>query len=190
MKGRLKDLTFGRDGEQIITLTILEDDFRAEFDSLKEHELEITIKRYRKRRSKDANAYCWVLCTKLAEALSNDGQIHTKDEVYRNAIKQVGVFKDFPELEPDAASTLDTVWRALGTGWFTEQVDFNQAGDKVTLRCYYGSSQYNTKCMSRLIDSLVQDCKALGIETMPPAEVERLLSSWHATERKIYENNN
>jgi len=31
---------------------------------------------------------------------------------------------------------------------------------------YYGSSTYDTKQMSALIDSLVQDAQALGIETL------------------------
>ena len=36
---------------------------------------------------------------------------------------------------------------------------------------YYGSSVYDTKQMSALIDHIVQDCKALGIETKTPAEI-------------------
>jgi hypothetical protein len=39
---------------------------------------------------------------------------------------------------------------------------------------YYGSSTYNTAQMSLLIDHLVQDAKALGIETMTPQELEAL----------------
>ena len=43
---------------------------------------------------------------------------------------------------------------------------------------YYGSSTYDTKQMSALIDSLVQEAQALGIETLPPAEIARLNSQW------------
>ena len=32
--------------------------------------------------------------------------------------------------------------------------------------------------MSRLIDSVLEDCRALGIDTMPPAEMESLLGEW------------
>jgi hypothetical protein len=32
--------------------------------------------------------------------------------------------------------------------------------------------------MSRLIDLIVQDCKAVGIETMTPAELSRLCEEW------------
>lgn len=43
---------------------------------------------------------------------------------------------------------------------------------------YYGSSTYNTEQMSRLIDNIVQDCKAVGIETMTPAELAALKDAW------------
>ena len=32
--------------------------------------------------------------------------------------------------------------------------------------------------MSRLIDSVIEDARALGIETMPPAELDALLDEW------------
>jgi hypothetical protein len=32
--------------------------------------------------------------------------------------------------------------------------------------------------MSRLIDAVVEDCKAVGIETMTPAELDALVSRW------------
>lgn len=183
--GRLKDLTYARGGEQILSLAIpREAEIGDAFDELMDVDVDITIVKHRKRRSNDANAYCWVLCTKLAEALSSEGEIHTKDEVYRDAIRAVGVHRDI-EISTDAEKTLMTVWEHYGTGWFAERVDFVKGSeDKVILRLYYGSSQYNTKCMSMLIDNLIQDCKALGIETATPAEIANLMEMWQATERK------
>ena len=43
---------------------------------------------------------------------------------------------------------------------------------------YYGSSTYNTEQMSRLINLVVEDCKAQGVETMTPDEINRMLSLW------------
>jgi hypothetical protein len=43
---------------------------------------------------------------------------------------------------------------------------------------YYGSSEYDTAQMSRLIDRIVEDCKEQGIETMPQAELDSLLTQW------------
>lgn len=60
------------------------------------------------------------------------------------------------------------------TGWFTERVDFTPDGEKEIIRFYYGSSRYNTRQMSRLIDNIVQDCKALSIEVLPPDKLSFL----------------
>ena len=54
MRGRLRDLTFGPNGEQHITVTV-SGDFRGEFDKLKDSEVRVEIKKWREPRSKDAN---------------------------------------------------------------------------------------------------------------------------------------
>lgn len=177
MIGKLKDIVFGRDGEQIVSFTVRAD-YREEFDALKDFDVDIEIKKHRKKRSMDANAYAWVLCGKIANKLADEDVKQTKDTVYREAIRQVGIYRDFENISPADANTLRTAWGMLGTGWITEQVDYSQDGERVTVRCYYGSSQYNTKQMSRLIDSLVQDAKALGIPTETPEQIEQMKSLW------------
>lgn len=123
------------------------------------------IKEHREKRSLDANAYCWVLLDKLADAIRS-----TKEEIYLQKVREIGIFRDFI-LEAAAVKTFRTVWERQGTGWPTEIVDYSRSGDRQVVRAYYGSSQYNTKQMSRLIDSIVQDCKDLGIETLPPEKL-------------------
>lgn len=177
MIGRLKELTFGRNGEQILSVTV-RSDFREMFDSLKDFDIDIEIKKHRQKRSLDANAYCWLLCGKIADKLADDDVKNTKEGVYREAIREIGVYKDFPNMSLADAKTLRTAWGMLGTGWITEQVDYSRDGNNVIVRCYYGSSTYNTKQMSRLIDNLVQDCEALGIPTETPEQIEKIKSLW------------
>lgn len=43
---------------------------------------------------------------------------------------------------------------------------------------YYGSSTYDTAQMSRLINIIVEECKAQGIETRTPDEISKLVSLW------------
>ncbi len=176
MIGHLKDLAFTRNGEQILSVT-LKTDISEMFDELKDYDVDIVIKRHRERRSLDANAYCWVLCGKIAEKLADDDVKNNKDAVYREAIREIGVYKEFPNMSLEDAKTLRTAWSMLGTGWITEQVDYTQNGN-VIVRCYYGSSTYNTKQMSRLIDNLIQDCEALGIPTETPEQIEKMKSLW------------
>lgn len=72
------------------------------------------------------------------------------------------------------AATFRHMWESNGTGWPTERLDFTPDGERIVIRAYYGSSTYNTKQMSRLIDAIVTDCKELGIETLPPDELRRM----------------
>ena len=43
---------------------------------------------------------------------------------------------------------------------------------------YIGSSDYDTAQMSRLIDLIVQDCKAQGIETLTPDKLDAMKVKW------------
>lgn len=130
------------------------------------------IKQHRDKRSMNANDYCWVLLDKMADALHT-----TKEELYIQKVREVGPFKDFT-LTEDEANTFRVAWELLGTGWPTEQVGYDKDGDRLVIRAYYGSSRYNTRQMSRLIESIVQDCKDLGIETLPPEKLAAMKEEW------------
>ncbi len=126
----------------------------------------------KKRRSTDANSYMWFIAEQIAQKLFKT----TKDDVYRRAIQRVGVYKDFL-LTEDEAKTFCVAWSKLGIGWITEAVDYDVDGDRAIIRAYYGSSTYNTRQMSRLIDDLVQDAQELGIET-DSGRITSLLADW------------
>ena len=51
----------------------------------------------------------------------------------------------------------------------------------VHYKIYKGSSEYDTKEMSILIDGVVSECEALGISTMTPNELEVLKNNWNAS---------
>lgn len=171
MKGRLIDLSFGMNRKQRITVEV-DSDFREEFDRLKDHEVSIEIKKYRKKRSKDANAYAWVLIDKIAAALSID-----KEEVYRNAIRSIGGVSEMVCVLDSAVDRLREGWAKQGLGWQTEVMESKLPGCKNVI-LYFGSSTYDTKQMSLLIDHLVQDAQALGIETETPEQLAKYKEEW------------
>ena len=43
---------------------------------------------------------------------------------------------------------------------------------------WYGSSVFDTKQMSDLINNLIQDCNEQGIETMTQSEIDRSIALW------------
>lgn len=139
-----------------------------------EDKLNIELKKYRKHRSLDANAYFWKLLTELCEL----AEIDTVEE-YKRRIKELGIFRQF-KIEKDNIKTFEKMWTAQGIAWFCEIADTTYIGDTEfkIINAYYGSSSFNSKQMSRLIDGVVQDCKAYGIETKPQEEIDSLLKEW------------
>ena len=172
MKARAVNKAQTLNGMPLITFEVLDKEF-INNEMLDGRDIDLTVKAFRKKRSLNANAYMWELCTLLAEKIGIN-----KDEVYREAIRVAGVFRDM-EMAEDAVSTFQTAWGMLGTGWVTERVDDGKREGTALIRAYYGTSKYNTKQMSRIIDGLVQDCKAAGIPTLDELEVERLINEWN-----------
>lgn len=176
--GIAKNLT---DNKVVLHIEILEPNKIKQIDSelAGKGELTVTAKKYRKKRSLDANAYFWVLVDKLAEKTGND-----RIAIYRNAIKDIGGVSETVCLKEDAANKLCEIWSKNGIGWQTDIMSSKLKGCKVVI-LYYGSSTYDTKQMSLLIDNIVQDCKAVGIQTMTPAELQVIKDAWGRKEKKV-----
>lgn len=135
---------------------------------------EYDIKKHTEKRSLDANAYCWVLCSKIASVVGI-----TKEEVYQRAIQEGNQFCISTLLDKDYDSFV-RAWTSRGIGWRVQLVD-DLAGVK-TVFAYYGSSAYDTKAMSALIENLVDEAKNLGVEVRPDDEVQAMLEAWNEQE--------
>ena len=140
-----------------------------------EREFDLTAKQRRKHRSLDANAYLWVLLGKLAE-------VHniTAEEVYRLQIKDYGVYEIVP-IREEAVEQWIRAWSSKGVGWLCDDLGDSKHEGYRNIRSYYGTSVYDTKQMSRIIDGVVEECKLQGIDTMTPDEIERIKQTWTTT---------
>ncbi|NCB00001.1 MAG: hypothetical protein EOM70_11590 [Clostridia bacterium] len=168
MKGRLKDLTIGLDGTQNITVSVL-GDFREDFKKLKEVEVDVLIKKFRRKRSLDSNALCWAVCQELADAMETPTP---KEEIYRTAIRDVGEYVPLP-IRADAVEAFCTNWAVKGIGWFADIVDDSKIPGYKLVFAYYGSSTYDTKQMSKLLDYLVDEANQMGITLKASKEIQQ-----------------
>lgn len=169
MRGKITAYMYNAIKKQTVVELHLDSNQCEQLEKLQDKVIDAKLSVFREKRSLSANAYAWVLINKLADAMEQPDV-----DIYRHHIKEMGVYRDV-EVNEDAVNTLKVVWEAYGLGWLAEKVDFGKTEDKVLLRLWYGSSSYNTKQMSRFINSIVQDCQALGIETMTQAEIDRLI---------------
>lgn len=145
-----------------------------EVELLQDIDLSCTLKRWHKSRSLDANAYFWVLLDKLSEKL-----IVPKEEIYKSYIKQIGGNNTVVCVQDKALAELCEKWAFNGLGWQYDTLESKLEGC-TTVILYYGSSIYNTEQMSRLIDMVVQDCNAVGIETATPDELAKITAGWNS----------
>ena len=139
----------------------------------KEKKYVADIKEWRERRSLDANAYLWVLVGKLSGKLGLP-----PEEIYRAAIRDVGDNYEVMPVRNDALERWKVIWQNNGLGWLCEEIGPSKLDGYTNVRNFYGSSVYDKEQFGRLINNIVQDCKAQGVETLPPAELERLMDEW------------
>ena len=173
VRAQIRGLSYTRDGEAVLTIYTRED-IAPLYDELCGTDADVTIKKFRKKRSLDANSYFWVLAGKLAEKTHVPLQ-----EIYRETIRNIGGNYDIVCVKKCAADKLRDIWHSRGIGWISDVMPSKIHGC-VNVVLYYGSSAYDTAQMSRLIDIIVQDCKTAGIETLPPDKLAAMARGWGA----------
>lgn len=172
MEGRLTGFSLTPDGDaQNITVTVTAD-FRQSYDELKDTAVEIQIKKARKHRSLEANAYAWMMIDQIAAK-----QHIKKTEVYRKAVLDIGGVSETVLVPTEKAQRMREWWEAKGIGWQAVELASDAEG-WTYLTCYVGSSECDTEQMSGLIDSLIQDAESLGIPTISPKEELEMLRKW------------
>lgn len=137
-----------------------------------EEKLSIKIAKFKKKRSLDANAYAWVLISRLAEKLNIP-----KTDIYRQAIKEIGGNSDTVCIQDKAVQSLCDGWERNGIGWQTETIPSKIEGCTNVI-LYYGSSTYDSAQMHRLLEFILQECRQLNIEVKSKEELDSLLSQW------------
>jgi len=136
-------------------------DLKGEYDA--------ELKQHREKRSLDANAYAWVIITKIADSMRPP---LSKDDVYLTMLKrygQTGVVK----IQNEDAERFKRQFK-----YVEEHEKFLPEAKAQYFRFWVGSSNYNTAEMSIFIDGVVNEAEEMGIETMTPTELERIKSEW------------
>lgn len=167
--GKVAGVSLSLAGKPLVTF---EFESRDALEQMTDERLTVEIKKYKEKRSLDANAYAWVLIGRLSETLGRP-----KTEIYRKYVKEIGHYEVYCARNDEAAKRLCEAWETQGIGWVTETYPSKIDGC-VNCHLHYGSSSYDSAQMARLIDLIVEDCKAQGIETDTPEEIARMVGDW------------
>lgn len=165
-----------------LTVAVNEADSLANgYEELKDAELlDIRIRKHRNRRSLDANAYFHVLVDRLADRMG----------ISKPRCKNIMIGRYGQPFYIDESETAEAVIKTnipVAQMLENEMVHCMPCGQKIEdgkelvfYKIFRGSSTYDTKEMSDLIDGTVGECRDLGVETLPPKELERMLALWKA----------
>lgn len=133
----------------------------------------------RKKRSLQANAYFHVLCQKVAEK-TNQSTTEVKNQI----------ISDYGQVDKNCGEIIlrdDIDWRRLDTLHVHPTTATRTLDNGKLYRVYYimrGSHTYDTKEMSILIEGIVQEAKAVGVETLTSRELEQMIGRWKPSEAK------
>lgn len=165
LKGISKDFLSGK---FLITLKV-EEDITSIYKEWEEVDLDISVDKHRQRRSLDANAYAWVLMSKIADKVHS-----SKEEIYEHMLQKYGYF-----YENDSGFVHITVAKYVDMSIIGGHWKFIKDNGKFSSYLMIkGSSEYNTQEMSNFIDRIVEEAKERGIETATPDELDRMKNLW------------
>ena len=119
-------------------------------------DLDISFDKHRGKRSLDANACLWACLGDIARKINTDNW-----SVYLYMLERYGKFTHVV-IKPEAVEELKRQWREIKVVGDTL---VNGEPMKQVL-CFFGSSTYNSKEFSQLLDGVISDMKDLGLE--PP----------------------
>ena len=127
---------------------------------------DVKINKHREKRSLNANNYLWELCTQIGDILRK-----SKEEVYLDMLVDYG------------QSIMVSVLSDIKLNGFYKY--YKEAGKSILngkefthYKIYKGSSEYDTKEMSILLDGVVQEARQLGIRTKEDEELEKMIDKW------------
>ena len=136
--------------------------------------IDIKADKHRKKRSLDANAYFHVLVGKIADKMTI-----SKAKAKNILITKYGQ----PELLPDGSPL---IYKSNAPVEYMIELEsihsipVKYVEDATFYKIYRGSHTLDSKEMSILIEGTVADAKELGIETMTPSQIERMVNAWRS----------
>lgn len=139
------------------------------YDEIKDCEkLSIKAVKFRHRRSLDANRMLWACLGEIAAELKLDAW-----DVYLKMLKRYGKFT-YIAVKENAVDAVKVQWRE------TEVIGETTVNGKkaIQMLCYFGSSTYDTKEFSALLEGVISEMKEMGLQPPMSEEVKQAMERY------------
>lgn len=166
----MSDVSRDMNGKVRLTFTL---ESEPNLEEIEGRDLRIKTAVWREKRSLDANGYLWVLCSAMAEY---DGTL-SRQEVYEVMLREYGTLQTDSNgnyIVITVPSKTDV--NVIAGHWLHHKRSYDGKHDSYLM--IKGSSDYDTKEMSRLLNGVVAEAKLMGILVETPAEIERMKAAW------------
>lgn len=168
-KARIKYISPTLDGADLI----LHIDSPKGAEELADKELRLTLTQWKQKRSLNANAYFHALCDRLADEMG----------MSKPRMKNLLLFR-YGQKARDKEGRLAVIKSNAEEDALLEREDFHcwriqDAPDGTPRYVLLEHSRFfDSKEMSVLIDGVVDECRAVGIDTLTAAEIENMKQKW------------
>ena len=178
-KGKLLNILYDRKTDEYRIETAVKE-IPSGIDDLQERDLRISLTRWVNKRSLSANAYYWLLVTKMSKALhQSTAYVHNMLLMDYGTVETIDGQIPIVSVKEGLAAAHDilesTLYHLRPTSYVYMKHDGQTYRDYQLLK---GSSQYDTEEMAQLIDGAVAEAKQMGIEVLPPEELERMMKDY------------
>lgn len=140
-------------------------------DKFRDGFVDIQVEKWSDKRSLQANAYFHVLCNKIAEVTKS-----SMDDVKKLLVSQYGTLargsdSKYMAVKVPKNTEIEKVYP------YVRHIGTDENGLDMYL-FFKHTADLNKDEMNRLIQGTVDEAKALQIETLTPAELERMMDRW------------
>lgn len=179
MRAKIKELLLSFGSKiPVVTFEMIDGDAEA-LEKLKEKDLDVEVKIHREHRSLDANKMLWACLGDMAKVLQRDSW-----DIYLMMLKRYGKYTTLL-VRSEAVGMLKRQWREIDeVGDTTIVNEDGEAQRMVYLNCYFGSSTYDSKEFSHLLDGVISEMKEIGLTPPPSKDIQRAIEKWEARHDK------
>lgn len=166
--GKISNVTRDWHSNKLIVSLELDANPTEELQTLMNENLDIKIGKHRERRSLNANRLLWECIRQIAVEMRTD-----KWSVYLKLLRDYGEYT-YICVPPGAVPMVRRQWREC-----EEIGEIDIHGRKaVQMICYYGSSTYDSKQFSVLLDGTKTEMEQIGLTPPPSEHMRRVIEAW------------
>ncbi|MGF0095029.1 hypothetical protein ACQRC6_01195 [Peptoniphilus sp. SGI.035] len=168
VKGRLKNLNYNIEGKPQVTFELERYlDINKIYEIKEEDLLNINISKAKKSRTLDQNNLLWAIISDIDRKINGIPSEIFRWDLYIQGIEEAGIEYEDVLIPQKSLKIFKQAFRAYKI--------LGEKEDKILLRCFLGSSKFDTKQMTNLIDYFLKKASELGVTIVDyREEYERL----------------